>query len=194
MKKPRKVRRRYVAASGAPFSDEDIQIIGEELAKIAEAHSVGDVRSLDHRLVFKIVKSDPNHPLRQFYNWNVREAAEKHWLEHTRKIICSVRIVTAKVGQRETFAPMFVDASVSDGRKVMRRTRVLRDDALVNDPISASHVGFQIRRIRDAVTSLETYTSEWRRPPKEVIGLRARLRQALDWYETQLASGEEAAE
>lgn len=82
----------FVKASGAPFSDEDVQLIGAELLKIAAANRVLDVRLLDKKIVFAAIEADPKHPLRRFYDWDVKSAARKHWINWTAKLIASVRI------------------------------------------------------------------------------------------------------
>ena len=179
-----KMAPRFARASGAPISDEDAQIIGEELLRIAEAHKVDGIRSLDKHLVFAEVENDPNHPLRRFYNWNEREAARLHWVDRTALLIRSVRVVTIEA-RVERHEPMFVRADVCTPEQP-KRTKVLRDDVLANDPIFASAIGYQVRSIENALRQLEGLTSG-REPPKNIAALRDALRDAIDDYKASLS-------
>jgi|HubBroStandDraft_4_1064222.scaffolds.fasta_scaffold193499_3 hypothetical protein len=163
--------RRYVRAAGAPFSDEDAPIIGRELQKIADAHQVGDLRQLDKKLVFGIVEANPRHPLRRFYNWDVAAAARRHWLDCTAVLIRSIH-VEVRVGRMQKQVSMFsyAEAPTNQARTHFKRTRVLTEDLLRNDPAFSSAVGFNIRRINDALRTLENLTS-CRRVSPELRGL-----------------------
>ena len=188
--KPTRMSSRYVAATGAPFSDEQAQVIGVELAKIASANAVDDIRSLDKRLVFEAVQRDPKHPLRQFYEWDESEAAVKHWLAHTGLLIRSVRIVHVTLGKRSKPQPMFLydpDHPRRSPNEKTRRGHVLTEDALANDPAFASVLSQQIRMISLAVDRLEHVTSA-RPSPAEVVTLCESMRAALTAYTGFVAS------
>ena len=158
-----------------------MQIIGEELQKIADAHRVNGIGALDKHLVFEAVEADPNHPLRRFYDWDEGKAARKHWLEHSHRLIRSVHVVYVNVGKRPKFSPMFVSAETKIATGETKRMQVVSTDALANDPIFMSAVGGQIRQIYNAVAQLEAFTSS-RGAPSEIVQLRVALREALDEY------------
>jgi len=172
----------YVAAKGAPFSDEDALVIGRELEKIAAENSVDDVRSLDKHLVLKAVEADSDHPLRRFYNWDVGEAARQHWLSHTQKLLSGIRVVTITMGKRGPIKPAFVYAEhrPRDGGATVR-SHVLLVDAEKSDPWLQSIVSQQIRSIVNAVERLEQLTMT-RSPSPDVDALRDDVRAAIDRY------------
>src|ERR1700730_10998218 len=106
MKRQKTQTRQYVRAPGAPIgSDKDAEIIGRCLQQIADEHRVDNVRSLDKKLVFGIIESDPNHPMRRFYDWDERNAARAHWIERTGTLIRSVRVVVVSLPGREERRP-----------------------------------------------------------------------------------------
>src|SRR5208337_1155149 len=120
MKKPAKktaeklktpTRAAYMARSGAPFSNEDAQIIGPELMKIAVEQRVADVRMLDKQVVLQAVEANAHHPLRRFFTWDEADAAHGFRLEEARTLIKGVVIVYANLPARENIRPMFVSAS-----------------------------------------------------------------------------------
>lgn len=176
--------KRFVAATGSPFTDDDAGVIGVELTKIAEGNRVGDIRSLDKHLVFEAIEADPDHPLRRFYDWDVEKAARRHWLARTGLLIRSVRIITAAMPKREKPRPMFLydpeHAKRSPGEKT-KRGHVLTEDVLHADPVFASALASQIRGIGELVARLEHVTS-MRPTPREVVTLRDSLRAALNEY------------
>lgn len=187
MKHRPKMAQRYVRAPAAPFSDDDAQIIGRELHKIARAHAINDLGQLDKKLVFGIVESDSKHPLRRFYDWDESNAARKHWIEHTATLIRSVRIVGVGASPKEI--NLFTYAEVSsnvDGRTRTKRTRVLTEDLLQDDPAFASALGFHIRNIGHAAKKLEDLVS-CRKTPIAIRRLCGGLREALDGYAASLS-------
>jgi hypothetical protein len=183
------VKPKIVRTPSAPFSVEDAKIIGEELLKIAEANRVADIRLLDKKLVFAAVEADPEHPLRRFYDWDVKRAARKHWLEWTEKLIASVRIEW-KIGKFTKTLPITLSAEVPRMKHGTSRQRVLTEDVLMDDPMFASAVGLRLRNIDSALAQLETLTS-CRKTPQAINELLERLRAALDTYKA--AIGENAA-
>lgn len=150
----RKPKPRFVKAPGAPFSDEDIQLIGAELLKIARAYRVEDVSLLDAKMVFAVVKADPKHPLRRFYDWNTKRAAEKHWVAWTRKLIVSVRI-EVKVGPFTRPIPITLSAELPRLKHGARRRRILAEDVLKSDSLFASAADFRLRTIESNIAQLE---------------------------------------
>lgn len=183
---------KFERAPGAPFADEDTPLVARELAKIASASKQhpGDVRSLDPTEVYEIVRADPTHPLRKLYGdfQDVDSAARSHWINLTKAIIRGVRVVYAQVSGPKRIEPMFVSADVAmptaSGGKRMQRRRVMREDALRNDPIFASTVGSAIRRIEDAVRYLEHLTAE-RAPDESTNLLKRDLRDSLDSHKSR---------
>lgn len=185
--RPKLARLRFVRAPGAPIGDDDAVLIGNELLKIAEANKVGDLRLLDKKLVFAQIEADAKHPLRKFYNWDVQQAARRHWIEQTGTLIRSIRVVEVAARLPGKPQPMFVFAEVTGKDSTeTRRTHVLRSDLLNNDPAFASAIGYQIRHIRDALMQLEGLTSS--RCPDNVARLRDALRESLDDYQATLTS------
>lgn len=179
----------FVKASGAPFSDEDVQLIGAELLKIAAANRVLDVRLLDKKIVFAAIEADPKHPLRRFYDWDVKSAARKHWINWTAKLIASVRIEW-KIGKFTRPLPLTISAEIPRLRYGATRKRVLTEDALADDPIFASAVGFRLRNIDTLLSGLETLLACRDKSPD--VGLKrliAGLRAEFDEYYAALKVG-----
>jgi hypothetical protein len=179
-----KKKPQFVKASGAPFSDESIQLIGRELLKIARANRVKDVRVLDKELVFAAIEADPKHPLRQFYDWDVKRAARKHWLAWTQKMILSVRI-EYKVGRFTRPLPITLSAELPRLKHGSKRRRVLTEDALKNDPVFVSAVGFRFRDIDTKISQLEMLIGArgWAPPGmgEALKKMRATIDDYVDW-------------
>lgn len=145
----------FIRAPGAPFSEEDVRIIGEELLRIADANRLEHVSLLDKKLVFEAVEADPDNPLRRFYDWDVTSAARKHWLAFTHKMIMSVRIEW-KIGKFTRPLPITLSANVSSRFKPGPvRRRILTADAMQHDPMFASAVGFRLRSVDGLLGQLE---------------------------------------
>jgi hypothetical protein len=73
----------YTWKAGAPEPAVSAQIFGEELERIQDLHPL---RLLDPEQVWRSARSTRS-PIHAAWNWNVREAAEAHWLERARKLI-----------------------------------------------------------------------------------------------------------
>lgn len=187
----KKTKPRFIRASGAPFSDEDIQLIGTELRKIAEANRVDDIRLLDKNLVFAAIEADHNHPLRRFYNWNINEVARKYWINvTTHKLIMSVRIEWG-VGKFTRPLPITLSADLPRVQHGTVRKRVLTEDALLNDPVFASAVGIQIRSIDQQLARLESLVEAYGGGATlGVDGLLQGLRNQFDAYYSALKAAE----
>jgi hypothetical protein len=187
--------RRFVRAPGAiGITDEDAPVIGRELDRIAEMHKIGSARALDPRLVWDAVKRDKASVLRKFYNWNPREAAEAHWLDRTRQIMRSVRLVEVDLGSRERHvAPWeYAEVSVVTPKGVAtRRTHVDRRDLLRNDPAFMSALGFHLKRITDSLAKYEDLVSS-RDSPSRYVQVARGLRTVMDDFYAEL--DQEAAE
>jgi len=179
----------FVKASGAPFSDEDIHLIGAELLKIAEANRIGNLRLLNKKIVFAAIEADPKHPLRQFYDWDIKRAARKHWLDWTAKLIASVRIEW-KIGKFTRPLPITLSAEIPKLKQGAARKRVLTVDALADDPVFASAVGFRLRSIDTALSQIETLIACRKKAPgADLKSLIVGLRGAFDTYYATLKAG-----
>jgi hypothetical protein len=154
----KKSKPRFVKASGAPFSDEDIQLIGAELLKIAQANRIQDVCLLSKEIVFAAVEADPDHPLRRFYDWDVKRAARKHWIAWTQKIILSVRIEW-KIGKYTHPVPITLSAELPRLKHGGGRKRVLTEDAMKSDPIFASAIDYRLRTVDSNIAQIEMLIS-----------------------------------
>lgn len=188
--------RRFVRAPGAVgITDEDAPIIGQELDRLAEIHRIGSSRALDPRIVWDDVKRDKTSVLRKYYNWNKDQAAEAHWLDRTRQIMRSVRVVEVEVGspRERRVAPWeYAEVSVQTPKGVMtRRTHVDRRDLLRNDPAFMSALGFHLKRITDSLTKFEDLVSS-RDSPGRYVTVAQGLRTVLDDFYAVL--NDEAAE
>lgn len=82
------------------------QVIGEALAKIAEANG-GDLRP---KAVLEAARSS-RHPLHKHFDWDDASAAEKHRLHQAREIIGIVRVSDSKEGP----SPAFISISGEEG-------------------------------------------------------------------------------
>jgi hypothetical protein len=141
------------------------QTVGEELLKIAAEHKINNIRSLDAKLVWAILKDDPNHPLWSSggYERDVRKAATRYWVDHTKKLIASVRIITMTLPKRVMHEPLFLncDAPVKkEGSVAKKRVHVLRADVLEQDPLFMSAIGSKIRRLLGVIHELEHLSAE----------------------------------
>ena len=178
---------RYVAATGAPISSKDAEIIGAELRKIAEAHACNNIRQLDKHVVMEEVERDRNSPLRNYLEWDDKKAGKAYRLQQMGQLIRSIRIVPIKIpkGAMVVPQPMFFSAENVpryQGDKVIRhRAQVLSEDALNNDPIFMSILGQHIRRMMDSFKALERVSSA--RAPEEIQDLVATLREVFDQYQ-----------
>lgn len=185
----KKTKPKFVKASGVPFSDEDIQLIGVELLKIAEANRVRDVHLLDKKIVFAAVEADPNHPLRQFYDWDVKKAARKHWVEWTHKLIMAVRVEWT-IGKFTHPLPITLSADVPRLQYGATRKRVLTQDALLSNPVMASAVGIRLRGIDQQLSQLEALIAAYGGTPLGVESLLKGLRDQFEAYYSSLKAAE----
>jgi hypothetical protein len=187
MKKRTKLPMKFVRASGAPISDADAQVIGQELLKIAEANKVGDLRQLSKRIIWAELKNDSSHPLWQFCpRRDVQSAAEAYWTDWCGRIINWVR-VTVIQGKITYYKPIAVSVETSGIQtRPSRRVHVLREDVLTHDPEFASAMGFQIRAVQHAVNRMAWSIGERELPPN-MADLYAGLRDCLDRYQASLA-------
>jgi hypothetical protein len=185
----KKTKPRFIKASGAPFSDEDIQLIGAELLKIAEANRIRDVRLLDKKIVFAAIEVDPNHPLRRFYDWDIKKAARKHWVEWTHKLIMSVRIEWA-IGKFTRPLPITLSADVPRLQYGATRKRVLTQDALLSNPIFASAVGIRLRSLDQQLAQLEALVAEYKGARLGVEPLLKGLRDQFEAHYSTLKAAE----
>lgn len=180
---------RYVAAVGSPFSDDDAEIIGIELLRIAKQNAVDDVRSLDDAFVYSIIENNDEHPLRKYLEWDDEKAARKHRIQQTGVMRRSVRVINLSLGERAVPTPMFLhvpDYARRSESVVHERKHVLTDDVLRSDPAFASACSAQIKLIRHALERLEHVTS-MRPSPVELVQLAADMRYALDSYMSGVA-------
>lgn len=190
----------YSASAGSPFSDEDMGIIGPELRKIADENRVDELRSLDRRLVVETLEKDPDHPLWTAgrFDRDYKSAARKHWLAHAGLMIRSVRVVVVDLSGRPKTRPspgyFFVPAEVRTREQngIARRSHVVAEDVLRDDPAFASALGAQVRIITGALQRLEHMTSMRDRVPSEVVLLRDRMRASVDDYLASLESDKAA--
>jgi hypothetical protein len=188
------VAARFVAATGSPYSNEEAQIYGPELLRIATLYKVADVRSLAPEQVYAVVEKEPENPLRSPLRFHVddKEEARAHRIDRAAHLIRSIQVVVT-VGKLQVPRRKFVSAvaPVKQGDKVLHRSRhVLREDALQNDPVFRSAIFKQVRNIQNALIQLERFTSEREATP-EITLLRDSCRRAFDIYE---AAVDKAAE
>lgn len=119
----RKMKKQYVARSGYPFTDEDAEIIGPVLERLAASgnSSADDILAEAMRI---------DSPLHQFYDWDLSSAARKHWLEYSRKVakgIAYTWVVDETVHQR----PVLVDVVIKDvGHQYLTPDIISGDEAL----------------------------------------------------------------
>lgn len=183
----------YQAARGSPFADSDAEVIGPELVKIAEANRVGDIRSLDKKLVFEVVEADEHHPLRQFYDWDDERMARQARLERTALMIRSIRILTPSLPELSRPSPLvlFDPDHVqrrSNAPEARRRSHVLIQDVVNDDPTFISSLTAQIVRIRQGVERLD-HVAALRKTPMPIRRLVSDLAAAFAAYD----GSEEAA-
>jgi hypothetical protein len=181
--------KRYVAATGSGYSEDDAQLIGTELARIAKANRT-DVASLDKVLVYERVEKTPDHPLRKFYEWDDAKAARSHRLTVTGNMIRCIRTVDFGHQNRneERPVPEFVyvpNGTIKAGGNATR-SRVLTDDVLANDPMFANALGHKIRMVKHAVDGL-AWLARSRSTAPEVAKLVNDLESALDVYLASVA-------
>ena len=190
----RRLASRFVPAPGSPFSEEDVAVIGVELLRIAERNKVGDVRSLDKRLVLAAVEADEDHPLRRFFEWDDAKAARSFRLVQAATMIRSVRVLSSGVGAREKPMPLFLfdpDHTRRVPGEAARRSRVVSEDLLRDDPAFVSNVAHTVRQITHMLERLEHVTSLRKGVPEQVLRYRDALRAATDDYLGELASAAE---
>jgi len=179
--------KRYVASPGSGYSEDEAQLIGAELARIAKTNKT-DVASLDKVLVYERVEKTPNHPLRQFYEWDDAKAARAHRVTVTGNMIRCIRTVDIGHGDEERPVPEFIyvpNGSVkADGN--VTRSRVLTDDVLASDPLFANALGHKIRMVKHAFDGL-AWLARSRSTSPEVASLVKDLEAALNGYLASVA-------
>lgn len=156
-------------------------MVGEELEKIARANQINNINHLDAEMVFKTIENDPKHPLWKVYEKNKDKAARKHWLEFTRKLITSVRVVVVQLKARPRFEPVYISAEApvrKNGSAVLRRSHIAAPDVLANDPIFLSALSGKLRRLVGVLRELEQLAA--RRPtPPDVLQFLQDVRAAV---------------
>lgn len=188
----------FQAVRGSPFSNEDAEVIGPELLKIAEQNRVDDVRSLDSKLVYAAVEADPDHPLRRFVWFEDDDAAARAGrLARVGLLIRSVRIIYLTIRKREQPAPMFLYDPKHGTRpksdvEPARRSHVLIDDALKDDPAFVSTLNGQIQLIRNAFKRLD-HIANLRSVPVHVKAFLVAQRKAFKELDAATDSNEAAA-
>lgn len=179
---------RFVRAPGADITDEQAAIVGPELLKIALENKVDDVLMLDKKLVYSYLQKNPDHILWTAGNYerDPHKAAEKHWLDHTGKLLRSIRYERFE-GKVRVLEPVWIVANVPPGKvhQQPRRGHVLRQDVLSKDPIFVSALGAMIRQARHVVGQLEGLTAS-RETPGNLLQLVRGLREVLMTYEASL--------
>lgn len=190
--------KRWVAIPSSNYTDSQAQVIGEELARIAEENNVDDVRSLDERLVYGSVKRDvkagrPNR-LKAFYNWDDEVEADKRRLEVTKLMIRCIRPVridnVAGLNRTLSELPAYTSITLPPGRREATtaagkqlRKRVLTPDVMKSDPLFANAIGRKIREVRRTVADFSSYVRAKEGAPPEMVELADALERALEDYE-----------
>ena len=110
------------------MSRADVEAALQELAKKHRGR-------LTPELVVDAAK-DKSSPLHGYFDWNVKEAAYKHWLYQARKLIMSVRVEVTTT-QFRVKAPAYVrDPSIPGGTQGFASLARLRsDDDLARDAV-----------------------------------------------------------
>lgn len=189
---PVKMAPRFVRAPGAALTNAQAQLVGEEFFKIAQANAVDDVRALDKKILWETleaqgIRDNPNHPLRAVYDLNVEAAAKKHWIDHTGKLMRSIRYEVVRGGICH-LEPVWIVATIPPGatRHQPQRAHVLREDLLSSDPMFVSALGRNIRGIQSALMQLEVLTNARPNPPEDIADLVRALREVMTSYEISL--------
>jgi hypothetical protein len=176
--------KRYVAATGSGYSEDEAQLIGTELALIAKANKT-DVSSLDKVIVYERVEKTPDHPLRPFYEWDDAKAARANRLCVTGNMIRCIR--TVDIGHNSNGTELrrpeflYVPNGTVKAEGNARRSRVLTDDVLANDPMFANALGHKIRMVKFAVEGL-AWLARSRSTSPEVSRLVETMEAALNAY------------
>jgi hypothetical protein len=98
------------------MSDQDAKRVGPELVRINDRY--GDIKP---EVVVDEAKS-PRSKLHRYFEWDVRKAAEKHWLEQARHLIRSVKIqvtVSAYEEPKEVRAFIKIDRSANGYKPII---------------------------------------------------------------------------
>jgi hypothetical protein len=161
----------------------DGQLVGEQLMRMAQARQINNIHYLDPEEVFEEVERNPEHPLRKVFDWNDQSAARTQRIDYTRRLITTVRVIVAhvKAGPRIT-EPLFVTAKapvVQPGSPALRRSHILSNDMLANDPAFASVVSRYTRQMLNELNKLE-HLARSRPLPAEVQQLITDVRAAAN--------------
>jgi len=129
------------------------KIIAERLNQIAERNN--------GRLTADDVVADAKNktsPLHSLFEWNVKKAAEKYWLETARRIIASVEIII-KHEHIEVKSPLYVrDPGVIDNKQGYVNIKSLKSDtALARESliIEFQRVTDLLMRVRGIAVALQ---------------------------------------
>src|SRR4029077_1612255 len=155
---------RFCAATGSPYSDKDAAVIGRVLVAIAERHKVRGIRQLSAKVVLKEVMADKGHPLWRFYTKDLKQAAHERWLEQTRKLIRSVRIIREEIKPVRP-RPVFYSADNVPQIDISKRIRlgcasVFSPDLVKSESISIRAAEMIVLRIEASIKELDRYLEQ----------------------------------
>lgn len=117
-------------------------VIGRSLAEIAAAK---DGR-LEPKEIVEAAKSR-THPLHPFFEWNVKKAAEAHWLDTARRLTRSIVLIDPDKPEER---PMRAWISVADEGTSYRGVREVLDEA-----------GLQLAIMRRALSDLQGWLERY---------------------------------
>ena len=194
-KRAPKVSFRYIAARNSPYTDEDAEVIGSCLQRLAEDNTVDGIRSLDKDLVLEAYESGNAPELDPYLEQDKIKAQRQYWKNQIGVMIRSIRIttVTTDIGPKPEPRPQFVTCKNRRGHGAApTRSRVLTDDVMNNNPLFASAYSLQVRLINQAVKKLEHLVDMKGDAPAHMLSLPSSLRAVLDGFQADVL--EEAAE
>lgn len=184
-KRTPKVTFRYIAVKNSSYTDDDAEIIGACLQRIAEDNVIDGIRSLDKDLVLEEYEGGNAPELEPYLEQDKNEAQRQHWRNQISGMIRSIRVTQVKLrlGLKPEPRPQFVTCKNRSGHGIAPvRSRVLTDDVMANDPLFASAYSLQVRLISSAVKKLEHLMDMKKNAPDHMRGLPSSLRDILDAY------------
>lgn len=175
-------------ASG--YSEEESKTIVAELDKLARHFKVDNVEQLPPRDVFAVIRDDERHPLRKFFDWDAKKAAEAYWISKTRELIRCVKLVRLDLPPLGTPEMQIVklDPSRMKSRPAyVSNGRSYSDPRKSNDPEFQRQISIQYGAVRNAIARLGHITDcrDGRGVWPELSALVASLREAIGAYEAR---------
>lgn len=155
-------------AVGGPFSDEDAQVIGPVMLRLAEEN--GEVTK---ETVLDEARGKGS-PLHKHFTWDDTEAAKRYRFGQAGLLIRSIKVIVEVSGGETVKTRLLVSVKNQEGERVYQPvTTIVADDDLCHQVIEEAHD--ELRSWQDKYTSYRKMFRQFREEFKEVFEAIKRL-------------------